>query len=133
VNKIDKARFRLATVVAGVFLFLGGCSKTVVNAEKIAPKTPQSGELTVAAYEGDIEKVRSLLAAGAYINENIGTDENQVTPLIAALSNKQTIMAEFLLERGAATHSSYMFFSASDFARYQNQYETAVKIEKSAK
>ncbi len=128
-------------------IILSACSKTVFKVDKSATPTetdtaaigtatkqaPALGELTVAAFEGDLEKVRTLLSAGAYINENIGTEADQVTPLIAAIANKQNNVADFLVDRGAAKHPSYMHFNSADLSRYQNQFETLRKLETSQK
>ena len=50
------------------------------------------------AREGDIESARLMLDAGVDINHG---DVDNVTPLVAALMNKQYSLAKFLLDRGA--------------------------------
>jgi ankyrin repeat protein len=54
--------------------------------------------LHFAAREGDVESARSLLDAGADINEG---DADATPPLTVALMNKQYSFAKFLLDRGA--------------------------------
>jgi uncharacterized protein len=54
-------------------------------------------DLVQAAFEGNIERVKSLLAAGAGINA-LGRNWN---PLHAAIENEQVEMVMFLLESGA--------------------------------
>jgi ankyrin repeat protein len=106
------------------------CSKTVLDTTQLeskpaaAPKSVETGELTVAAFEGDISKVKELLMSGAYINENIGDSNNQITPLLAALINNQDQVVQLLIDRGASTSPSFRYFNASDLALYLNKHET---------
>ena len=51
-----------------------------------------------AAREGDLESARIMLDAGVDIN--LG-DVDNVTPLVAAIMNKQYTLAKFLIDRGA--------------------------------
>ena len=68
-------------------------------ASSISP-IPRGGftALMFTAREGDIESARLMLDAGVDINYG---DVDNVTPLVAALMNKQYSLAKFLLERGA--------------------------------
>src|SRR5688572_8667794 len=68
-------------------------------ASSISP-IPRGGftALMFTAREGDIESARLMLDAGVDINHG---DVDNVTPLVAALMNKQYSLAKFLLDRGA--------------------------------
>ena len=50
------------------------------------------------AREGDLESARIMLDAGVDINHG---DVDRVTPLVAAIMNKQYTLAKFLIDRGA--------------------------------
>jgi ankyrin repeat protein len=54
--------------------------------------------LQYAARDGRVDTVRLLLDAGAKINQ---TDANDITPLIAAITNNHPAVARLLIERGA--------------------------------
>ena len=68
-------------------------------ASSISP-IPRGGftALMFAAREGDLESARSMLDAGVDINFG---DVDNVTPLVAAIMNKQYTLAKFLIDRGA--------------------------------
>ena len=68
-------------------------------ASSISP-IPRGGftALMFAAREGDLESARVMLDAGVDIN--LG-DVDNVTPLVAAIMNKQYTVAKFLIDRGA--------------------------------
>ena len=68
-------------------------------ASSISP-IPRGGftALMFAAREGDIESARIMLDAGVDINHG---DVDNVTPLVAAIMNKQYTLAKFLIDRGA--------------------------------
>jgi ankyrin repeat protein len=68
-------------------------------ASSISP-IPRGGftALMFTAREGDIESARLMLDAGVDVNYG---DVDNVTPLVAALMNKQYSLAKFLIERGA--------------------------------
>ena len=68
-------------------------------ASSISP-IPRGGftALMFAAREGDLESARVMLDAGVDINHG---DVDKVSPLVAALMNKQYTLAKFLIERGA--------------------------------
>lgn len=90
------------------FQTLGKSATQEQNSEAIAgpdspetPKAPTLGLLTVAAGEGRLEDVRKLLRQGANIDENIGTNTDQITPLLAALAAGEKRVAEFLIRNGA--------------------------------
>jgi ankyrin repeat protein len=68
-------------------------------ASSISP-IPRGGftALMFAAREGDLESARIMLDAG--VDVNLG-DVDNVTPLVAAIMNKQYTLAKFLIDRGA--------------------------------
>jgi ankyrin repeat protein len=68
-------------------------------ASAISP-IPRGGftALMFAAREGDLESARIMLDAGVDINHG---DVDNVTPLVAAIMNKQYTLSTFLIERGA--------------------------------
>ena len=68
-------------------------------ASSISP-IPRGGftALMFTAREGDLESARIMLDAGVDIN--LG-DVDKVTPLVAAIMNKQYTLAKFLIDRGA--------------------------------
>ena len=68
-------------------------------ASAISP-IPRGGftALMFAAREGDLESARIMLDAGVDINYG---DVDNVTPLVAAIMNKQYTLAKFLIDRGA--------------------------------
>src|SRR6188474_344185 len=68
-------------------------------ASSISP-IPRGGftALMFTAREGDLESARLMLDAGVDINFG---DVDNVTPLVAAIMNKQYTLAKFLIDRGA--------------------------------
>ena len=68
-------------------------------ASSISP-IPRGGftALMFTAREGDLESARIMLDAG--VDVNLG-DVDHVTPLVAAIMNKQYTLAKFLIDRGA--------------------------------
>jgi len=68
-------------------------------ASSISP-IPRGGftALMFTAREGDLESARIMLDAG--VDVNLG-DVDNVTPLVAAIMNKQYTLAKFLIDRGA--------------------------------
>jgi ankyrin repeat protein len=68
-------------------------------ASSISP-IPRGGftALMFAAREGDLDSARIMLDAGVDINFG---DVDNVTPLVAAIMNKQYTLAKFLIDRGA--------------------------------
>jgi ankyrin repeat protein len=68
-------------------------------ASSISP-IPRGGftALMFTAREGDIDSARIMLDAGVDINHG---DVDNVTPLVAAIMNKQYTLAKFFLDRGA--------------------------------
>src|SRR5262245_54848239 len=68
-------------------------------ASAISP-IPRGGftALMFTAREGDLESARVMLDAGVDVNHG---DVDNVTPLVAAIMNKQYTLAKFLIDRGA--------------------------------
>ena len=80
-----------------------------------AVSVPVKGELTAAAAKGALDDVKQLLARGADVNEDTGTEGNQVTPLLAAVAHDRLPVAEYLVTKGASALPSYQGYSAHDF------------------
>ncbi|MGZ3519310.1 MAG: ankyrin repeat domain-containing protein [Vulcanimicrobiaceae bacterium] len=81
-------------------------------------KSDRIAYLVAAAYTGDIDKVKSLIADGADVN---GSNERFVTPLISAASGCQLSAVQFLLSRGAdPAAETDEGFNAYDFAIFNN-------------
>src|SRR5262245_1673909 len=59
--------------------------------------------LLYAARDGRLESARTLLAAGADVNQ---ADPNGITPLLMALTNNHIDLARLLVDRGAAINAS---------------------------
>ncbi len=65
---------------------------------------PHQGDLSHAVVTGSEPDVAALLAKGSDINENIGTPEQPITPLMLALAYGESPndkMAAYLLDQGA--------------------------------
>ncbi len=83
----------------------------------VAPKvhTPKYNDLMTAVLKPDREGVSHLLELGRWVDK---PDANGVTPLMAAVRNRDTAMAELLLSRGAnANVSASNGFSALGISR----------------
>jgi hypothetical protein len=70
------------------------------NTALAAPPPIQRGELTRAVAQGEINAVKALIERGANINENLGTTQAPLTPLLVALVTNREIV-EYLLNKGA--------------------------------
>ncbi len=102
------------------FLTLVSCSETKSpQGPGSGPGTPQGpvtkGELTRAAAVGNLDQVKQLVARGADVNEDTGTEGNQVTPLLAAIAQEHPAVAEYLLTVGANASVSFQGHSPHDF------------------
>lgn len=71
----------------------------------VAPKvhTPKYNDLMTAVLKPDREGVSHLLELGRWVDK---PDANGITPLLAAVRNRDTAMAELLLARGANANVS---------------------------
>lgn len=106
---------------------LSGCSSDTSKAlAPTAPPTPtynnapiQKGDLIRAIVNGDFAKVLGLIKAGANVNENIGDEIHEITPIIAAIALDEQKIAFALLDHGAAIHSAYQGYSALDFSIFK--------------
>lgn len=99
---------------------LTGCGGgTVMIDGKRAPrcvdKTPEPGDVLRAVVNDHFDCLKDLARAGANINENMGTDTEQMTPLMAAVALQREPIAQYLLERGAALHPMFSGYRARDF------------------
>ena len=90
----------------------GSCSK------KGTPETttkPPHGAVVRAVAQNDRTAVTQLLKQGADVNENVGSDEHQITPLLAAISMGHTEMTKFLVLGGASLSPTFEGYQARDF------------------
>src|SRR5262245_3763409 len=89
-----------------------GGSKQQAEESKQSEKPAALGDLVRASADGDLKRVAALLDAGAGVNENVGTETDQLTPLVAATTKGHAEIVALLLKRGAATHPTYKGYSA---------------------
>jgi hypothetical protein len=73
------------------------------------------GDLTRAARDGDLPRVKELLASGALINEQIVSASGTITPLLAAVIMGHAEVAQYLVMRGADTQSTFQGYRAQEF------------------
>lgn len=102
------------------FLSCGGGSISVTQHEhkRCVGKAPQKGDMVRAVVNNQLECLKDLLQAGADINENVGDEDNMIDPLLAAVALQRDQIANFLMERGAATHRMFHGYRAKDFSLY---------------
>ncbi len=113
-------RFSLRLLFLCVFIFNIGCgggSIVIFSKKKQKPIVKvEKGDLIRAIIDDDLERVKLLLNAGADINENIGSETDEITPLIAAVILRREQIASHLIEKGAQLHPMYKGYQANDFA-----------------
>ncbi|MBY0370472.1 hypothetical protein K2X33_07285, partial [bacterium] len=102
---------RAGIVVGGLFLGLGGC-----GAKPGVPSNPAQTNLLKAVADGDVEAAQRAIRAGASPNEHFGPVDARVSPLMAALAQRNEKMALMLLEQGARPQTSYQRYSARDLS-----------------
>ncbi len=85
--------------------------------------TVEHGALIEAAKKGQYYKVEDLIKNGANINEYIGTEQNQITPLITAIIYHHSEIALLLMQEGADVTQKFEGYSAKDYAFYEGLYE----------
>ncbi len=117
----------ITTTKLRFFVFLGLLSLTC-SCERFGKKdnapnhkfgqTPTSGLLSAAVAANDLPRVRDLVAAGADVNENIGTEGEQITPIMISTARGYREIALFLVHEGARTTDSFKEYDARDFAAY---------------
>lgn len=103
-------------------MLIAGCAGEQPTQPTVPPKkdSPALGELVCAVVLNDGPRINRLLAMGSDINENIGTQENQITPLLAAIALGNEPLIASLLMHGASQASAYQGYSATDFADFLN-------------
>jgi hypothetical protein len=106
---------------------LASCTKFVPKSEL---KLAAHGQLTKAATEGNLALVNETLLNGAYINENLGDADKQITPLLAAIAHGQWDVVDLLLERGASVDSIYSTYTARDIMLLSAPEPTKDKLRK---
>jgi ankyrin repeat protein len=84
-------------------------------------KEPFCPELTEAAYDGDLGKVKELLASGV----NIESTDGSSTALIRAASNGKTEVVRYLIGQGARLEAEMGSCTPLAFAIENNHFETA--------
>ena len=89
----------------------------------------QLGDLSRAVARGDEYGAIRLLNRGADINENVGTDENRVTPLLIAVADGNEKITHMLIRSGASLDVQYQGYRPSDFTAYGNQDSTLRLIQ----
>lgn len=89
--------------------------------KKYIEELPDKGSLTKAAATGDLDKILYLVKAGARVNENLGTREDEITPLLSAVVYEQEPAVALLLELGASCAPRFRGHNAYDFALYISQ------------
>jgi ankyrin repeat protein len=70
--------------------------------ERVELKKPKHGELALATINGDYQQVNNLLKLGADVDENVGTEERPITPVMLAISFHKANIAELLIKVGGA-------------------------------
>jgi hypothetical protein len=108
----------LAVAVLGLQTGLVQASESELNVKSI---TYQKGDLTVAIMRGDSERVRVLVQAGADVNENIGTANKPLAPMLASIVFHQTEIANFLLTRPVDLRFVRDGYTLADYAFLENE------------
>jgi hypothetical protein len=91
---------------------------------------PEKGKLTLAVVNGDDARVSRLLEMGADINENVGDERDQITPLLVGIALGNERIASSLIIRGATVTRFFHGYSAADFADYLGQKTVIESIRK---
>ncbi len=86
-------RFSVSAVLLG--LFLNGSGSLAATADKEPSK--ETIELWYATKDGDVEKIKSLIAQGADVNAKVTYGD---TVLMEAVENGDLGMVEALLDKG---------------------------------
>jgi hypothetical protein len=136
-------RFRGLYVAATLALLAGGCggktgagtgtggiaSPTHADGSSRAElvSRPRKGDLCRAIRDGaDAKTIAELVERGADVNENLGDEENRITPLIVASLSRSphaTNIRAFLLSRMAHADATYEGYTADDIQLGQRQTE----------
>jgi len=112
---------RVNVLVVVVALILTGCTEspkggTPSIAGARTSQQPVHGALVRAVAAGDVSRARALLKQGADINENVGTETEEITPLLAAIATGNETIAVYLAERGAVFHSMFHGYRPRDYS-----------------
>ncbi|MCB0416087.1 MAG: hypothetical protein H6617_05175 [Bdellovibrionaceae bacterium] len=103
------------SILVALCLLLLSCTNNVDS--RAIPGSFEKGELTRAAATGDVPRVEALLKAGANINENVAaTEQDSLTPLIAAIGKRQEAAALYLVRNGALLYPTYQGHRALELA-----------------
>lgn len=105
-----------------ILALLAACSNNTTSTDpnnKPAAKTDATlvkGSLVKAVYEGELATVKRLVAAGADVNENIGTEVDEITPLLTAVAYGREDIALYLLDNKAVLHSAFKGYRSKEYA-----------------
>lgn len=75
------------------------------------------GALSRAVAKHDLTLTRTLVESGADVNENVGSEERPITPLLIAVAQGDEDIAKYLIGHGADAAVAYDGYTAADFAR----------------
>lgn len=121
------------------FLALVGCQRSTEQTQPVAPAEsekpttasdkpssdkPVLGELTKAVIQNDSSRVSRLIEMGADVNENIGSEANRITPLLAAIVLGNEPLASALIIRGASPLATFEGYDAVDLADHLSMTKT---------
>lgn len=97
--------------------------------QEIIEKAINSTGLMKAIVRGDVPAARQLIFSGVDVNENVsGSNENPITPLLAAVVVAQDGIVQDLLSAGASNSITYRGYRVLDFALLQKAKFTPVTI-----
>ena len=89
-------------------------SQASTPSNEVAPIS--KGDLFRAVARGERDRVSELLSRGADVNENVSTNKEEVTPLLAAIANGDEDIARILVLNGASVRASFKGYTPNDFA-----------------
>lgn len=112
-------------------IFGAGCAAELPS-EKTLDQPPEVGELSRAVARGDESETIRLIKQGADINENVGSDENRITPLLIAVADGNEKITHRLIRSGASLDIQYMGYGPGDYAAYGGQ-DSTLQLIQSAK
>lgn len=97
-----------------------------------AKHTPAEGELIRAVMRDDKEAIRALITRGADVNENLGTDEAPLTPLLVAIGLDYEDAARILLAQsvGLDLQRTFNGWTALDLATHFEQESLSKRLAK---
>lgn len=91
-----------------------GCTGKIDSIKE--PVQAGKGAVIRSVISGSTDQVRTALAKGGDVNENIGTDKDQVTPLLVAVAQDKLEIVQLLLSKGANSQTSFHGYRPEDIA-----------------